>query len=471
MSIGIGFDREETQSNGPTPAAPPTPVKLIRTGSPAPTAQRSEQSEVKSMQPQTLVKENEYFKSLSVGRGTSFVSPTKASFEIKEYAKNLPKMFKISSMDSRGHVEFKQLESEKSVNRTGNGDMYFDIPGPGIYKASGVLLTQGRTTTVFVEVTEKGVRELDLDDKKDYESTMKKHLPADYAKVVAANEVRKAAKDEAVGLMKHIESERAHYVETTIGNCKLVPRFDEKNTEENAVNMVLQKKTTDLENWKKNLEQFCQPSSWSVYHKKLPHEEREPGYLLCNFKAKERADSMLARASEADNLIKEIKESQSKHSEKTVDEYKIVPVFKHSNEKPREIYEWENVCEMIDLKSCGNKSSYEAELKRLIEPRWLIVDQRGYAIEYYATKEEAELSIPDRKEKKNAQLRESFFVEKVKNNYVLSFNYDKQVVEAVKLLPGRKYDPNTKSWSVPVKQKSELEKLIKDFGFSAAIPE
>jgi len=49
---------------------------------------------------------------------------------------------------------------------------------------------------------------------------------------------------------------------------------------------------------------------------------------------------------------------------------------------------------------------------------------------------------------------------------VISFRYDPELVTKVKKLPGRKYDPVTKSWAVPVKYYQNVVKMFPNFEIS-----
>ena len=55
-----------------------------------------------------------------------------------------------------------------------------------------------------------------------------------------------------------------------------------------------------------------------------------------------------------------------------------------------------------------------------------------------------------------------FQASRVGNSFRVAFNYDPNLVARVKAIPGRSYDPNTKTWMVPVDQWKELEKMSKE---------
>src|SRR5712692_7488666 len=44
--------------------------------------------------------------------------------------------------------------------------------------------------------------------------------------------------------------------------------------------------------------------------------------------------------------------------------------------------------------------------------------------------------------------------------FVVSFPYNRDIVESVKDIPGRKYDAPTKSWKVPLAQAKTLQRLV-----------
>ena len=50
-------------------------------------------------------------------------------------------------------------------------------------------------------------------------------------------------------------------------------------------------------------------------------------------------------------------------------------------------------------------------------------------------------------------------------HYRILFNYDPGLVAAVKRLPGRRYDPERKTWTVPREQEAELRAFSADYGF------
>lgn len=62
----------------------------------------------------------------------------------------------------------------------------------------------------------------------------------------------------------------------------------------------------------------------------------------------------------------------------------------------------------------------------------------------------------------------------IKNDYAISFGYRPHLVEAVKTLPGRKWDDRIKMWLVPLSSKEEVNRFRLRFGFkfvSAKEPE
>lgn len=46
------------------------------------------------------------------------------------------------------------------------------------------------------------------------------------------------------------------------------------------------------------------------------------------------------------------------------------------------------------------------------------------------------------------------------NQFRLAFSYDAAIVAAVKSLPSRRFDPASKSWSVPVSAAAALKSLL-----------
>src|SRR5665647_2396506 len=53
----------------------------------------------------------------------------------------------------------------------------------------------------------------------------------------------------------------------------------------------------------------------------------------------------------------------------------------------------------------------------------------------------------------------------IKNDYVISFSYRPHLVEAVKRLPGRKWDDKQKAWTVPVMYRDEVSRFRLQYGF------
>ena len=51
------------------------------------------------------------------------------------------------------------------------------------------------------------------------------------------------------------------------------------------------------------------------------------------------------------------------------------------------------------------------------------------------------------------------------NYYRIAFSYSPMIVSAVKEIPGRRFDPISKSWLVPLVSKEAVEAFAKRFGF------
>ena len=58
----------------------------------------------------------------------------------------------------------------------------------------------------------------------------------------------------------------------------------------------------------------------------------------------------------------------------------------------------------------------------------------------------------------------------IKNDYAISFSYRPHLVEAVKTLPGRKWDDKIKMWTVPLIHKDEVNKFMVRWGFKFVKP-
>ena len=49
---------------------------------------------------------------------------------------------------------------------------------------------------------------------------------------------------------------------------------------------------------------------------------------------------------------------------------------------------------------------------------------------------------------------------KINDTLNVSFDYDANIVSKVKSIPGRKYNPNTKSWSMPLQAIHKLKNYL-----------
>lgn len=58
----------------------------------------------------------------------------------------------------------------------------------------------------------------------------------------------------------------------------------------------------------------------------------------------------------------------------------------------------------------------------------------------------------------------------IKNDYAISFSYRPHLVEAVKTLPGRRWDDKIKMWTVPLIHKDEVNKFMVRWGFKFVKP-
>lgn len=52
------------------------------------------------------------------------------------------------------------------------------------------------------------------------------------------------------------------------------------------------------------------------------------------------------------------------------------------------------------------------------------------------------------------------------NQFIIAFIYNDYLVERVKMLPGRKYDPISRTWTVPTTNEDAVNHFAKQNGFT-----
>lgn len=102
----------------------------------------------------------------------------------------------------------------------------------------------------------------------------------------------------------------------------------------------------------------------------------------------------------------------------------------------------------------GTNSSLEQDLAKKIDLKKEEEDSRSSTSSSSAVSSEQEEEKPEKPLKE--MNRQRVTVQRVGNEYRVSFDYDPRVVSVMKELHGRKYDPISKTWTIPKENKSIL---------------